>query len=359
MNSEQPTHGFPSYKKTTPTTINSLLPQITMTAVTVSYHDLKQGVSQQTLTEAFGPDSLGIIIIDDLPEEFVRLRQRVLRLALALASLPADELAKLEVERSTWLVGWLCGKEMLAPGKPDTHKGLWYVNTAFHHDPSQEGPQLGPGFDRYPTYTTPNVWPSPDLPGMASFEPDLKSLINIIVDTAEMVARNCDAYCQRAITDYPQGYLERVVRELSCSKARLLHYFPMEANANPDDWCTEHLDHSCLTGLTLAMFIDEANGDTELAKCPDADAGLYIRDRHGNPVKVSIPPHCLAFQTGSTLEEVSKGQFKAVYHKVRGAAVPGVARNTLAVFCQPNLNEPVNLKENFAEYALRVIDGFH
>lgn len=331
-----------------------------MTAVTVSYHDLQQGVPQQTLADAFGPDSLGIIIINDLPPEFVRLRQRVLRLALALAHLPQDELAKLEVEKSTWLVGWLCGKEMLAPGKPDTHKGLWYVNTAFHHDPSQEAPNLGPEFDdKYPTYTTANVWPHPGLPGMASFEPDLKALVNIIIDTAELVARNCDRYCQQELTDYPQGYLERVVRELSCSKARLLHYFPMEANANPDDWCTEHLDHSCLTGLTLAMFIDENDNDAELAKCPDPDAGLYIRDRHGNPVKVSIPPHSLAFQTGLTLQEVSHGQFQAVYHKVRGAAVPGVARNTLAVFCQPNLNEPVNLKENFAEYALRVIDGFH
>ena len=180
-----------------------------------------------------------------------------------------------------------------------------------------------------------------------------------LADRMGLETCNCYRYCQQELTDYPQGYLERVVRELSCSKARLLHYFPMEANANPDDWCTEHLDHSCLTGLTLAMFIDENDNDAELAKCPDPDAGLYIRDRHGNPVKVSIPPHSLAFQTGLTLQEVSHGQFQAVYHKVRGAAVPGVARNTLAVFCQPNLNEPVNLKENFAEYALRVIDGFH
>ena len=36
----------------------------------------------------------------------------------------------------------------------------------------------------------------------------------------------------------------------------------------------------------------------ELETSPDCDAGLYIRARSGKIVKVAIPKHCLAFQTG-------------------------------------------------------------
>ncbi|CAN3360226.1 hypothetical protein DICA4_D22298 [Diutina catenulata] len=334
-----------------------------MSAVSVSLEELKKGIPHETLNEAFGPQSLGILIVKDLPESFHQLRRSVLESAQALAKLPKEELEKLENEESTWLVGWSCGKEMLEAGKPDIYKGSWYVNTAFHNDPKADGPdpeKLG-GAEfaaRYPTYTTPNVWPSPSLPGLENFQSQLKQLINMIVDTAEVVAQNCDRYCDATLKDYKPGFLERVVKTSSCSKARLLHYFPMKEGDNADDWCTQHLDHSCLTGLTSALFIDEST-NTVLNSCPDKEAGLYIRDRQNQVVKVAIPSDCLAFQTGSTLHEVSRGQFKAVPHFVRGTDHPNIARNTLAVFCQPDLNEMVNDSENFAQYAERVIKGFH
>jgi hypothetical protein len=55
------------------------------------------------------------------------------------------------------------------------------------------------------------------------------------------------------------------------------------------------------------MFLDESNIKldplsftvlNELERSPDPDAGLYIRARSGKIVKVTIPKHCLAFQTG-------------------------------------------------------------
>ena len=62
-------------------------------AVSVSLHDLKDGsVSLETLEQAFGPASLGIIIVRDLPEEFVELRRRVLSYASYLANLGEEEL---------------------------------------------------------------------------------------------------------------------------------------------------------------------------------------------------------------------------------------------------------------------------
>jgi hypothetical protein len=55
------------------------------------------------------------------------------------------------------------------------------------------------------------------------------------------------------------------------------------------------------------MFVDETNVSLdpkdftildELESSPDPNAGLYIRARSGKMVKVAIPKHCLAFQTG-------------------------------------------------------------
>ena len=49
-------------------------------------------MSSDTLQEAFGPTSLGIIIVRDLPPEFPELRRRLLFAASQIAKLPAEEL---------------------------------------------------------------------------------------------------------------------------------------------------------------------------------------------------------------------------------------------------------------------------
>ena len=65
------------------------------TAVSVSLQELKDGtVSLETLEQAFGPASLGIIIVKDLPEKFAEMRREVLSLSSYLANLPAEELGK-------------------------------------------------------------------------------------------------------------------------------------------------------------------------------------------------------------------------------------------------------------------------
>lgn len=64
-------------------------------AVSVSLHELQNGsVSLETLEQAFGPDSLGIILVRDLPTDFVGLRARLLSLSSYLANLPASELGE-------------------------------------------------------------------------------------------------------------------------------------------------------------------------------------------------------------------------------------------------------------------------
>lgn len=51
-------------------------------------------VSFDTLTEAFGPESLGIIVVKDLPQTFIELRAKVLSNSSYLAALPDAELGK-------------------------------------------------------------------------------------------------------------------------------------------------------------------------------------------------------------------------------------------------------------------------
>ncbi len=46
----------------------------------------------QTLEEAFGPSSLGILIVKDLPSRFYQLRHQVLSYASYLANLTSEEL---------------------------------------------------------------------------------------------------------------------------------------------------------------------------------------------------------------------------------------------------------------------------
>lgn len=353
-------------------------------AVTVSLQDLKNGnISFETLQEAFGPESLGILIVKDVPPEFKTLRHSALSYASYLGNLPDKELAKLEHAASKYLTGWSLGKETFKNGQPDDHKGSFYANCAFYVDPSLDCAAPTEEFNpsTFPEYLAPNLWPPHTL--LPGFRNSVESLCRLIIDVAVLVAAACDRFAERDIPGYPSGgYLQRVVRTSTTTKARLLHYFPQrtsdeeEDTGDDDDWCATHLDHGCLTGLTSAMFIDEAAHPpnlppssassslpplSELDTSPDPSAGLYIKSRTGETVQVKIPRDCLAFQTGETLERITQGRFKAVPHFVRGCragkSAGRIARNTLAVFTQPNLGELVDMEQglNFGEFARGVV----
>jgi len=49
-------------------------------------------VPLSNLEEAFGPESLGIIVVKDLPPRFVELRQRVLSYSSYLGNLKSEQL---------------------------------------------------------------------------------------------------------------------------------------------------------------------------------------------------------------------------------------------------------------------------
>jgi hypothetical protein len=297
---------------------------------------------------------------------------------------------KIENPAAKYLTGWSLGKETLKNGQVDTLKGSFYANCAFYVDPSLSCAKPTAEFntENFPEYLSPNLWPPKSvIPG---FEETFEDLCRIIIDTGVLVARVCDKYAEKKIPAYKPGYLEHIVKTSTTTKARLLHYFPAdikdtkpEGEQVDDDWCATHLDHGCLTGLTSAMFINETQQVptipisyahsskylptlTELSASPDPTAGLYIQSRSGETVQVKIPRDCIAFQTGEALERITQGKFKAVPHFVKGvrAGFSGsenaggrIARNTLAVFTQPNLGEVVDTEQGitFGEFARGIV----
>ncbi|KAF2857353.1 Clavaminate synthase-like protein [Piedraia hortae CBS 480.64] len=324
-----------------------------MTAVTVPYSSLKsQTIPLSTLESAFGPSSLGIIIISDLPPSYPSLRSRALNFSNTLAHLPPSTLSALERPSAKYSIGWSRGKENLGTGY-DELKGSFY----FH--PVQNAALQTKARDLYPDreeMVSPNIWPA-SLPG---FEESLMTLSNLIVDVAAEVAKACDRFGQENIEGYRPKLVEEWVRGSVATKARLLHYYP----SGGEEWCGSHKDLGALTGLTAQMWVDESlchQGEEEARELDahpnDPTAGLWIVDRGGRHVHVDIPRDCLAFQTGEALERVTKGRFKAVPHYVTAGKGGGqIARNTLAVFTQPNLWENVD-GVTFADLATERLKG--
>lgn len=334
------------------------------TAITVSLSELEcNTVDLSTLEQAFGPNSLGIILVRDLPSHYPALRKKLLSYSSFLANLPASELSKVEKPEARYNIGWSHGKEKLDNGKFDTSKGSFYVQ------PGEQNKELVEKARKmYPELkdmTSENVWPGEDvLPG---FRECVEEMCELIVGVAALVARACDRYGKAELEGYADGTLEGIVRGSVATKARLLHYFSAEEKAvsgegekgeekDKDSWCGTHTDLGALTGLTSNMFVDEAVHEPrlqspkdgvleELDAHPDPKAGLWIKDRAGRTTQVDIPRDCLAFQTGEALQLITRGKFRAVPHFVRGARAgkgARIARNTLAVFTQPNLWEVVD-----------------
>ncbi len=93
---------------------------------------------------------------------------------------------------------------------------------------------------------------------------------------------------------------------------------------------------------------------------PSPSSGLYIRTRGGDLTKVSIPPDCLAFQTGEALELATGGKLRATPHCVHvGASGPeagNISRETFALFMQPNTDQFLSPAKTFGQFSKDVFD---
>jgi len=78
----------------------------------------------------------------------------------------------------------------------------------------------------------------------------------------------------------------------------LLHYFASfeKQGETPaglqDSWCGWHNDHSALTALTSAMYIDK-NG--KIVDFADEETGLFVKKRNADIMKAPLPKDALGF----------------------------------------------------------------
>ncbi|KAI0080012.1 Clavaminate synthase-like protein [Panus rudis PR-1116 ss-1] len=334
-------------------------------AVAISYKTLVSSPLSLTnsIEKAFGsgPDSLGIIIVRDLPEKYKAHRERLLKLAYKFAKLDETVRERYADPGSRYSFGWSHGKEIMN-GKPDILKGSYYAN------PVVDEPSVSPALKAaYPEYYGKNIWPSNDIKEVEGFEQAFKDLGRLVFKVGCELATACQPFASSYLTDSSLS-LDKLISSSQTVKARLLHYFPPSPGAprpaedEPiDSWCGFHLDHSLLTGLCSAMYLQELGpGEPTIVPCPSPTSGLYIKTRGGNLTKVSIPADCLAFQTGEALELATAGRLRATPHCVRvGAAGPGsdkVSRETFALFMQPDVDQQISETETFGQFSKRVFD---
>lgn len=301
----------------------------TLKPITISYKELqdRNGDLSMKIESGFGPNGLGIISVSDVPG-FPLLRQNLLHLAPRLANLPEEVKKELEDPGSRYNFGWSHGKEKLESGKPDMLKGSFYANPILDK-PIAEASLI----QRYPSYCGPNIWPNSALPEL---EEAFKALGKLLLDVGLMLAYHCDRYATKGVPMTNGEGLEQILLCSRCHKGRLLYYFPVQQSVCTQDdgsmssWCGWHTDHGSLTGDAV-----------EIA-CPDSAAGLYIKTRTDDIVKVSFGEDEIAYQIGETTEILSGGRLCATPHCVRapkGENAFNVERSTFALFMQPDWDE--------------------
>lgn len=332
-------------------------PTPTAGVVNLDYNDLLNDSIDLSaeIERAYGPDGLGILTVSNVPQ-FAELRAQLLPLAHQFASLPQDVKSLYEHPQSNYSFGWSHGKEQFN-GKLDVAKGSFYANPQYDVPTTDESL-----IQQFPFYCCPNIWPNEHVPDMGD---KFKQLGQLIVRVGLLVAKQCDVYVQQLYKDqvtsttttdaddehkFEMKSLYRTIADSKCTKGRLLYYFPINSDGassengdddDQDNWCGWHLDHGSLTGLTSAQFMHGDTGEV-MTQLSDPNAGLFIRNRHGELVKAAWRPDQIAFQIGESAQVHSGGKLVATPHCVRGTKLPNVGRATLAVFMQPQWDVEMN-----------------
>lgn len=84
----------------------------------------------KAISTAFGPDGLGILLVDGLSEQFKLDREDLLAAARALSSLSEEKLRELELPDVDYSTGWSRGRETFK-GVLDKSKGSFYANPLY------------------------------------------------------------------------------------------------------------------------------------------------------------------------------------------------------------------------------------
>lgn len=240
----------------------------------------------------------------------------------------------------------------MAGGKPDTAKGSFYAN------PLTEKPGEGEAetvISSYPGLARPCVWPTPGHGDAAEDElaatlpPAFRAAGRTMAGVGAAVAAAADALLAARGAPAKPSLVEALGKGKG-AKGRLLYFYPPDASSStsssPDGWCGWHVDHSLLTVLCPALYLNAETGQE--VGCPDEAAGLWVRARGGKadatPTRVTIPPGALAVQFGEAAQVLAGGALEATPHCVRAPAkptTPPTARASFALFLQPWVDVPL------------------
>lgn len=338
--------------------------------VIISYNDLVSNPAglKDEIARAFGSasDCLGIIVVKDLPKEYPEYRKRLLSLANQFASLDESVREKYTDPSTHYSFGWSHGKEIMN-GVPDTLKGSYYANPTVDHPVVSDDTKQA-----HPEVYGSNIWPASDERNIEGFEEAFKALGGFVYGVGCQMALACQPFASAHFKDQALS-LPDLLSKSQTLKARLLHYFPPSPSATVpdgddeaiDSWCGFHKDHSMLTGLCSAMYLDHPTdgGEVKVVGAPNPTSGLYIRTRGGDLRRVAIPVDCLAFQTGEALEVATEGRLRATPHCVRVGQDPDsksvISRETFALFMAPDTNQPLSATETYGQFSKRIIESHY
>jgi isopenicillin N synthase-like dioxygenase len=283
----------------------------------------------EKIETAYGLSGLGLLIIKRIPG-FIDARLKVLPLIQKLAGLPEDELEKITFKDHNYAIGWSHGKEKFL-GKPDYSKGsFYYIASKEEYTPKNKVPYNLLDVD---------VWPK----SIPELKHHVKDLSQLIINVGIELAYHLNKYIEKKHKNFEDNKLVRLIKESDTNTGRLLHYFPYDKVIEENQWCGVHNDYGSMTGLCSALYLDR-NGN--IVDYIDNTSGLFVYDRNGKEYKASIPKDSLAFLIGETTQILSGGVLRATPHMVKSGSKlvnTGISRNTMAVFLEPQLDEPMNL----------------
>lgn len=180
----------------------------------------------------------------------------------------------------------------------------------------------------YPASYPCNKWPNEDeVPQLKNFKDAAKALGKIMHQVVVLLARHIDMMAEGRVTGYAKDFLFDAMRETEKVKGRLLYYYPLDEERvedsaavakKEDSWIGWHNDSGFLTSLAGDRYVDDDTGRSLDASEVDPEAGLYVANRSGESIRVTIPHDCLAVQIGECLQILTGGVVVATPHCVRG-----------------------------------------
>jgi isopenicillin N synthase-like dioxygenase len=256
---------------------------------------------------------LGIIVIRNIPG-FLDAKRAFLSQCHTLAHLDPSYLEEhLTDASSLYNAGWSRGKEKLGD-VPDYAKASYYFN------PITDTPGSDKERRDYPASYPCNKWPEEEETRLTGFRDNAKTLGMIMHNTVVLLARHIDHLAASKVEGYAPDLLYNAMKETEKAKGRLLYYYPIDATADEsfDNWIGWHNDSGFLTSLSGDMYVDDTTGQPLDKSQIDPDAGLYVTDRSGQSIHVTIPEDCMAIQIGEVVQILTGGVVAATPHCVRG-----------------------------------------